>query len=75
MQNISTLTKLYIDHNNITDDAADDIGFALHCNDDLKEVDISKNALSEESAMKISSCASHLTIGIKLFYNFIAEYS
>ena len=64
LQKISTLTKLYIDCNNITSKAADDIGFALHCNGDLQEVNISKNALSEETAMKISSFASHLTIGV-----------
>ena len=62
LQKISTLTKLYINHNNITDDAADDIGIALHCNGDLQEVDISKNGFNKETAMKIF--ATHLTIGI-----------
>ena len=43
LQKISTLTKLYIDCNNITDEAADDIGLALSCNGNLQIVNISKN--------------------------------
>ena len=64
MQEISTLTKLYIEHNNITDDAADDIGAALHCNGDLQIVNISKNGFTKLMSMKISTFASHLTVGI-----------
>ena len=67
LQNILTLTKLYIDHNNITDDAADDIGLALYCKGNLKIVNISKNSFSKQAAVKISSFASHLTIGVNLF--------
>ena len=40
--------KLYIDHNNITDYAADDIGFTLSCNGELQGVNISKNAFNKE---------------------------
>ena len=67
LQKISSLRKLYIKLNNITDDAADDIGIALRCNCNLQEVDISKNGFNRETAMKISYFASHLTIGINFF--------
>ena len=67
LQKISTLTKLYIDCNNITDEAADDIGLALSCNGNLQIVNISKNDFNKETATKISTFASHLTIGINLF--------
>ena len=61
LQKYSTLTKLNINHNNITDDAADDIVIALRCNGYLQVVDISKNGFNKESTMKISF-ANHLTI-------------
>ena len=67
LQKISTLTKLYIDCNNITDKAADDIGLALTCNGNLQLVNISKNDFSKKTSTKISTFASHLTIGINLF--------
>ena len=67
LQKISTLIKLYIDRNCITDKAADDIGLALSCNGYLQIVNISENDFSKETAMKISTFASHLTIGINLF--------
>ena len=67
LQKISTLTKLCIDCNNITDEAADDIGLALSSNSNLQIVNISKNDFSKETATKISTFASHLTIGINLF--------
>ena len=45
LQNISTLTTLYINDNQITDEAAlaDDIATAVSCNKKLQELDISNN--------------------------------
>ena len=43
LQNISTLTNLYINNNNIKDEAADDIAAALSCNPHLEEIDIGEN--------------------------------
>ena len=67
LQKISTLTKLYIDCNNITDDAANDIGIALCRNAGLQEVAIEKNCFHKETAIQIASFARNLTIGINFF--------
>ena len=45
LQKISSLTKLYINHNNITDEAADDIATAISCNFKLQEFDITQSNL------------------------------
>ena len=54
LQNISTLTILYINNNKITDEAADDIAAAISCNSNLKEFDIGKNCLQTFGAIKIA---------------------
>ena len=55
LQNISTLTKLYInDNHNITDTAADDIATVLHRNTQLQELDVSKNHFEVTGIMRIA---------------------
>ena len=46
LQNISTLTKFYINDNDITDEAADDIATVISCNNiQLQEFDHGGNHL------------------------------
>ena len=45
LQRIHTLKVLYLNSNNITDKAADDIAAAIHCNTKLEELDVSGNDL------------------------------
>ena len=54
LQNISTLTKLYINNNHITDKVADDIGTILSCNTQLQELDISNNWFQAMGITKIT---------------------
>ena len=60
LQQISSLTKLYIDHNNITDEAADDIAAVIFCNTKLKEFDISGNNLQPIGVMTILNALKHI---------------
>ena len=53
LQKISSLTKLYINHNSITHEAADDIAAVISCNTSLQEIDISKNNLLTTGVQKI----------------------
>ena len=43
LQKISSLRKLYINHSNITNKAADNIGAAISCNANLQELDLGGN--------------------------------
>ena len=61
LQNISTLTKLYIYNNNITDEAADDIAAAICCNIHLQEFDIVGNNLQETGAINIAECLKNIS--------------
>ena len=54
LQKISTLIKLYIDHNDITNEAADDIEIAIVNNSDLQDVTIHENRFHKETAIKFS---------------------
>ena len=45
LQKISSLKKLFIDHNNITDEAADDIAAVISCNMDLQQLNLGNNDL------------------------------
>ena len=66
LQKISSLTKLYINDNNITDEAADDIAAAIFCNTKLKEFDISGNNLQPIDVMKILKALKHTSTLRKL---------
>ena len=69
LQNISTLTKLYINHNNITDEAADDIATAISCNTHLQEFDISVNNLKTSGTVKIAKALQTISTLTKLYIN------
>ena len=53
LQKISSLTQLCIDHNYITDEAADNIAAAISSNKNLQEFDISGNNLLTAGVIKI----------------------
>ena len=54
LQKISTLTKLYISKNKITDKAADDIAAVISCNTQFQKLNISDNDLQTTSIVTIS---------------------
>ena len=54
LQSIVTLTKLYICDNNITHNAADDIAAVISCNNQIEELDISRNNLQVVGIKKIA---------------------
>ena len=53
LQRISSLTKLYINHNSVTHEIIDDIAAAISCNTKLEEFDISGNNIQSVGAIKI----------------------
>ena len=67
--NISTLIKLCISKNNITDEAADDIAAAISCNSQLQELDISDNELQDTGTVVISKALQCLSTIKKLYIN------
>ena len=67
MQKISTLTKLYIDCNNITDEAADDIATAISCNIYLQELNLGSNNLQTSGAIKITKALQKISMLTKLY--------
>ena len=67
LQKISSLTRLYINNNNITDEAADDIAAAISCNTKLKEFDVSGNNLQPIDVMKILKALKHTSTLRKLY--------
>ena len=75
LQNVYTLTNLYMSNNNITDSAADDIAVAISCNPHLKEFDIGENKLEGRGAIKLAKSLQHFSTLRKLFMdnNLITE--
>ena len=69
LQNISTLTKLYIANAGISDGAADNIAAAVSCNIHLQEFDIGKNYLKASGAMKIAKGLQKISTLTKLCVN------
>ena len=61
LQKISSLTKLYINHNNITDEAADDIADAISCNQKLQAFNLSGNILQPASTLKITKALKDIS--------------
>ena len=61
LQKILSLTKLYIDHNSITDEAADDIAAAISCNRKLQEFDISGNNLRLAGVLKVMEALKYVS--------------
>ena len=66
LKNISSLTKLYINHNSITHEAADNIAVAISSNINLQELDSNNVNLPTPSTVKIAAGISSLT---KLYIN------
>ena len=67
LQKISSLTKLYINHNNITHEATDDIAAAISCNTKLQEFDVSGNNLQITSVKKIVRTLKDISTLRKLY--------
>ena len=56
LQQISTLKKLFMDNNKITDEASDDIAALIHHNCDLNEIRIIGNLLTTLCSSKLQDC-------------------
>ena len=69
LQNISTLTKLYINENNITDEAANDIATVISHNIHLQELDIGTNVLCTAGGIIIAKALQHISTLTKLYIN------
>ena len=61
LQKISSLTKLYINHNSIFHEAADDIAAVISCNTSLQEINVSKNHLQIIGAKKIAKALGKIS--------------
>ena len=68
LQGISTLIKLCFCDNSITDEAADDIAYAITCNGHLQEFDIGKNKICAQGAIKIAKKLQKISTLIKLSF-------
>ena len=75
LQNISSLKKLYINQNNITFEAVDDIAAGISCNQKLQEFDISGNNLQPAGAIKVLKALNGISTLRKLdiSYNNITD--
>ena len=69
LQKISSLTKLYINHNNITDEAADDIAAVISCNIHLQELNLGSNTLQTSGTIKIARSSQKISSLTKLYIN------
>ena len=66
LQKLSSLTKLFINHNSITHEAADDIAAVISCNTCLQEIDVSRNHLQTIGAIKITKALGKISALEKL---------
>ena len=66
LQSVSTLTKLYINNNNITSKSADDIAAVIFCNTQLQEFDISENKLQATGVIIIAKALQSIATLKKL---------
>ena len=67
LQNISTLTKLFISKNYITNKAADDIAAVISSNTQLQELDISNNDLQTTGTIIVSKALQYISTLTKLY--------
>ena len=75
LHKISSLTKLCIDQNSITDEAADDIAFAMSCNAKLQELNLGGNDFQTSGIIKITKSlqkSSSLT-SLSIDYNNVTD--
>ena len=68
-QRISTLKKLYLNNNDITEEAADDIATAISCNVHLQELNLSSNNLQTSGTIKIARSLRKILSLTKLYIN------
>ena len=69
LQTISTLTKLYINNNTITEETADDIAAVICNNTQLQEFGVGKNNLQSTDAIKIVKAFQNISTLTKLYIN------
>ena len=69
LQNILTLTKLYISNCNVTSEAVDSLAAVICKNIKLQEFDVSKNNLQSEGAIKITKALQNISTLTKLYIN------
>ena len=67
LKSISTLTKLHINGNHITNEAVDDIVNAISCNYRLQKLDISKNQFQTVGIINIVKCLQNISTLKKLY--------
>ena len=68
LRKISSLTKLYINHNNITHEAADDIAAAIS-NNQLQELNLGSNNLQTSGTIKVAKSLQKISSLTKLYIN------
>ena len=68
LQNISSLTKLYIHNNSITDEAADDIAAAISCNIHLQELNLGGNNLQLSGIIIIARTLQNMCSSLTKLY-------
>ena len=66
LQHISTLTKLYVSNNFISEDVADDIANIFSCNNHLQVLDISNNNLKTTGTVTILKALQNICTLTKL---------
>ena len=69
LQTISTLTKLYISNNTITEETADNITTVICNNTQLQEFGVGKNNLQSTGAIKIAKALQNISTLTKLYIN------
>ena len=69
LQKISKLTKLYIDNNNISDGAANEIAIVIAHNIHLQHFNIAKNNIQSFGAIKIAKSLQKVSRLIKLSFH------
>ena len=75
LQNISTLTKLYISNSNVTNEAVDGLAAVICKNTKLQEIDVSKNNLQSKGAIKIAKALQNISTLTKLYINNVTVFT
>ena len=67
LQNVSTLTKLYICNNKMTDNEVEDIAAVLSCNTQLQELNMNENQFQAVGIMAITKSLRYIKTLTKLY--------
>ena len=67
LQGIYTLKKLYLNNDNITEEAADNIATVISCNLDLQELNLGSNNLQASGIIKIARSLQKISSLAKLY--------